>query len=54
MTNETKCPDGFPYLTELNKGCVQECSAAYPISLTFYRYKKTCITNCPENSMKDN
>ena len=54
-TKEKKCPENLPYLTELNKGCVEQCSAAYHKDESFfYRYKNTCITKCPENSMKDN
>ena len=54
-SKEEKCPENLPYLTEINKGCVEECSAAFHNDERFfYRYKKTCITKCPENSLKDN
>ncbi|MBO6244361.1 MAG: hypothetical protein J6O41_07375, partial [Clostridia bacterium] len=53
-TKEAKCPEDKPYFTEINKGCVEECSAAFHNNLRFfYRYKKTCVIQCPENSMKD-
>ena len=53
-TTEAKCPDDKPYFVEINQGCVEECSAAIHNSQRyFYRYKKTCITQCPQNSMRD-
>ena len=53
-TQEEKCPEDRPYFIEISKGCVEECSAAVHSSQRFfYRYKKTCITQCPENSMRD-
>ena len=57
-TKEEKCPDNLPYLVEINNGCVQECSAAFHNDndekfTFFYRYKNTCVTKCPENSIRD-
>ena len=53
-TEEPKCPEDQPYFTELNKGCVEQCSGVvHSAQMFFYRYKKTCITKCPENSMRD-
>ena len=54
-TTEEKCPETLPYLTDINKGCVEECSAAYSNEARFfYRYKNSCVTKCPENSLEDN
>ena len=53
-TTEPKCPEDKPYFTEINKGCYEECSAVvHSVQRNFYRYKKTCITQCPDNSMRD-
>ena len=54
-TTEEKCPSNLPYFTEINKGCVEECSAVISNGARFfYRYKDKCVPKCPENSMEDN
>ena len=60
-TNKFKCTEGascpyqLKYLVELNKQCVSDCIYAFNFnSISLYKYKKTCVTQCPDNSMKDN
>ena len=53
-TSDEKCPEGYPYLSKLNKQCVSDCFYAYHNGLNrFYTYKDTCVFQCPENTMKD-
>ena len=53
-TEDASCPRLLPYLAELTKQCVADCIHAYSFnSINLYKYKKTCVTQCPDNTMKD-
>ena len=54
-TEGASCPRQMQYLAELNKECVSDCIYAYNFNtIALYKYKKTCVTQCPDNTMKDN
>ena len=54
-TSGRSCPRQLPYLVELNNQCVSDCIYAYNFgTISLYKYKKTCVTQCPDNTMKDN
>ena len=54
-TKEAKCPNNLPLLVMLNNQCVSNCIYAYYSGdYLLYKYKNTCLVQCPENTMKDN
>ena len=54
-TEGASCPRQLPYLAELTKECLSDCIYAYNFETTaLYKYQKTCVIKCPENTMKDN
>ena len=54
-TESAKCPQSLPYLALVNNECVSDCIYAYSFStVALYKYQKTCLTQCPDNTMRDN
>ena len=54
-TESSSCPRQMPYLAILTKECVSDCIYAYnSVTTALYKYQKTCVAQCPDNTMKDN
>ena len=52
--NEQKCPDNYPYLVKLSKQCVSNCFLAFNNGPNLlYRFKNSCLEQCPDNTMRD-
>ena len=54
-TQGATCPRNLPYLAEISKECVQDCIYAYNFNtIALFKHNKKCVTQCPDNTMKDN